>query len=151
MITTGSQNSQFTRNSKKKSLFRWFRSQDLLENISLRFLWDFNYLLLPDQYNNFCFTIASFQLHEYSLKTNFWNDTKFGKEILTTIKELLENLSLKLLCVVIFPLLLFQSDILCFLMTSFLLDDHPLHQTKKSHIKFKHKIFKCILEPFTEF
>ena len=140
MITTGSQNSQFTRNSKKKPLFRSFRSEDLLENISLRFLWDFNYLLLPDQYNNFCFTMASFQLHEYSLKTNFWNDTKFGKEILTTIKELLENLSLKLLCVVIFHLLLFQSDILCFLMTNFLLDDHPLHQTKKftsnSNIKY---------------
>ena len=51
--------------------------------------------------------MASFQLHEYSLKTNVWNDTKFGKEILTTIKELLENLSLKLLCDVIFHLLLF--------------------------------------------
>ena len=61
------------------------------------------------------------------------------KKALTTSKDLLENLSVKLLCHIISLSLPSQSDIPCFTMAIFHLDDRHWQPNFSNHIKFKLK------------
>ena len=55
------------------------------------------------------------------------------------LKALLEALGLELLCDVISPSLPYQSDIPCFTIVIFHLDDYYWHPKFSSHTKFKLK------------
>ena len=59
-------------------------------------------------------------------------------------KGLSEELSLKLLCDASFPSLPGQSDITCFTMVRFQLDDHPWQQNFSNHNKLKCKTINYI-------
>ena len=61
------------------------------------------------------------------------------KKPLTRYKDFLENLSLKLLCDVTFPSLPGQSDIPCFTMTIFHLDDCHWQPNVSNHTNLKQK------------
>ena len=78
------------------------RSKNLSENLSLKFLCDVIFLSLPGQCGIPSFKKATFQLDDYPWKPNFSNHTKLEQKLLTTAESLSENLSLKLLCDVIF-------------------------------------------------
>ena len=64
-----------------------------------------------------------------------------NKDNLSTPQALLEALSLELLCDVIFPSLHGQSDILCFTMAIFHLDDYHWRPNFSNHTKLKQKTF----------
>ena len=66
-------------------------------------------------------------------------------------QHLLENLSLKLFCIIIFPSLPGQYDNPCFTMASLQLVGYPWKHHFSNHIKFKLKISNYIPEHFKKF
>ena len=80
-----------------------------------------------------------FHLDDYQWYPYFSNLTKLKQKTSNRSKDLSQNLNLKLLCDVIFPSMPGQSDIPCFLMVIFHLDDYQWQQKllKSPQIKTK--------------
>ena len=133
-IFPGNQISQITPNWNKKPLTT---SKNVSENLSLRLLYDIVFPSLSGQSEISCFIMTIFHLRDYQWQANFSNHIKFKLRTCNKIQTTLENLSLKLLCGVIFLSFSDRFDIPSYTMSNFKPDEYPWKPYFSSHIKFK--------------
>ena len=119
--------------SNKKPLTR---SKDLSENLSYKLLCDVISLSCSSQYDIRCFTIAIFHLDDYHWQPNVLNHNNLKQKTSDQIQRTFRNLSLKLLCDIIFPSLPGQFDLSCFTMSNFQSYEYPWKPNFSNHIKF---------------
>ena len=136
MITTGSQTSQIRSNLNWKPLTR---PRGLTKNVRLKLLFDVIFLSLPGQSNILCFIMAIYNLDDYHWQQTSQITSNSNQRTLTRSKGLSKNLSLKLLCDVIFPSLSGQSDIACYAISNFQSDEYSWKPNFSNHIKLKLK------------